>query len=836
VNEQPLAILEELRKEFRRVDASRAPRVTLTRRTLLVALLLLLLVLVGVAAAAIVIGEGGALPAPNPRDLAANGVPLPGSARLAGLDAPDPDPAEPPWDIRLSRTAAGETCTAVGQVVTRGFGIVGLDHVFRALPLGGVDACGVDTPHGPLLAGVRVFLGRGSGEARTVVNGVAGPHARSVTVYGPGGARAVRLGPDGSFITVYAGYVEEVRPRVVVVSADGRQHTLAFAHSSALEVVDPEGRSPWQVSGGADVEPGAYADENCAQASEDLGRSDPSRFEAPLTPEVCGRLGSQPLFVLMRRFVPGSGEHTGFPWGNSPARTLVYGAAEPRVSSLTLTGAGAPRTLAINRRGGVFLAVLDGHVDPRSLTLLAHLRDGHTFIYRHSTTLFAARPNRTLAAPPVPTYRGPVPRSEEVPAMEIPIRSSMREQLTVKDPVGGPEWVLRSWRGRPNPRASFGGGPPGEMVCEQVGVREHGQLVQPPPAAPVALTPGKETGGYGGCNALAWLAHHPPVGEATSYVDNPYGYAPHPLRTVVSGMLGRGASRPVLLDAGAPRALKLDANGMFLAVLPGRYWDARLRLIATVRGKHVKGYPLASFNGAEALDVPQARAPDPNGGAPWGYGVSGEQSAVGQILHGRLVAIDPETGEIHPGPDSWGGGSLPPSPARTPRPVRFEANGGPEAGLGSRDAGEPSAPEVQRRTLPGRTIITGRAAADVTSVTIVTPRDVRTLRPRGPHHALIAVYDGQFFTGKITATVLLRGGRTVTEQIPDPSNREREPPREPTLAAQLARTRREIAEWTGPRTGTGKIAEGYELLAGSLATIERRIAFVHRHPGLLPGS
>jgi hypothetical protein len=49
------------------------------------------------------------------------------------------------------------------------FGIVGLDHIFRALPLGGVDACGVQSPDGPLLAGARVFLGDATTEARTIV-------------------------------------------------------------------------------------------------------------------------------------------------------------------------------------------------------------------------------------------------------------------------------------------------------------------------------------------------------------------------------------------------------------------------------------------------------------------------------------------------------------------------------------------------------------------------------------------------------------------------------------------------------------------------------------------
>ena len=70
-----------------------------------------------------------------------------------------------------------------------------------------------------MLAGVRVFVGRTPSQVRTVVDGVAGTGTRSVIVYGPGGPRRLPLGPDGSFITVYAGYVEEVRPRLLIVDA-----------------------------------------------------------------------------------------------------------------------------------------------------------------------------------------------------------------------------------------------------------------------------------------------------------------------------------------------------------------------------------------------------------------------------------------------------------------------------------------------------------------------------------------------------------------------------------------------------------------------------------------
>jgi hypothetical protein len=868
VTERPLAVLEALGGEFRRLGEPPQARAGLTRRTLLLAVVLALL-LAGVAAAAILITQGAPLPAPNARDLQSSGVPLPSTVRLAGLDAPDPNPAEPPWDIRLSRTRAGETCTAVGQVLDGHFGIVGLDHVFRALPLGGVDACGVNAPDGPVLAGARVFVGTSAQDARTVVNGVAGSGARSVTVYGPEGARALRLGPQGSFITVYPGYVEEVRPRVVVVTRDGSSHTISFAQSSAFEVADPDGGSPWEVSGEADLGPGAYPDENCAQASQELGRDDPSQVDAPLTPQVCGRLGRQPLFVLMRRFVPGSGEHTGFPWGNNPARTLVYGVAAPRVASLTLSGAGAPRRLAIDPHGGVFLAVLDGHVDPRSLTLSARLRDGRTLTYRHSIGLLeppstpvcngcrrGKQRSRPLKEPPVPGYRNPLPARQAEPAPpDLPLMSTVRETLRAKDPAGGPEWALRSWQGLPNPRADFGGGyHPTRMLCTQVGVIDHGRLVEPrPDSAPLTLSAGQEYGVGGGCDEPKDLARFGPLAETVTYVNNPYAYAPQPLRTVVSGLLPLNATHPLLLGAGAPRPLARDANHAFLAVLPGRYWDAPLRISATINGRTVTGGAAQSFPGPAALTTPQARAPDPDGGAPWGFAAgAGESSATGRIVDGRLATIETLNGTLHNGPGAWSSGGGAPL-GRKPEPVRFDTQGGPEGSLRGQATSTLPRPEVERRTLPGRTVITGTAEADVVSVTLATPRDVRTLRPSGPEHVFIVVYDGQFFRGAITATIALRDGHTVTESVRNPNapgSGAPAPPR-PSLPARLRsdqttltgmRSQVARAERAGPRqrekildgAPLAQLVQGLRYIEAIVAVEAARIAYIDADPGVLP--
>ncbi|HKH78602.1 MAG TPA: hypothetical protein VJ996_01195, partial [Solirubrobacteraceae bacterium] len=487
MNERPRA-LERLGEELDRVagavlDGEGSGIALLRRRapagrlSVFAVCLILLLVAAAATAAVLLIQQGSPLPAPHAQDLSSSGIPLPGSAHLAGLDAADPESSNPPWDLRLSQTRSGETCTAVGQVFDGHFGIVGLDHVFRALPLGSVDSCGTDNGDGPILVGAKDFVGSTPGQARTVLSGVAGSDARSVTAYAGGAARRLKLGPQGSFITVYAGEAEEIRPRVMIAMRDGRQHTIAIGPVAAFEVRDPEGGAPWSASAESDLEANAFPDEDCVQVTREPTQSEPRRFLSPLTPEICGRLSVSPLFVQMRRFVPGE-DSTPFPWGNAPSRTIVYGDAAPRVERLTLAGAGPTQTLAIDPRGGAFVAVLDGHVDPRSLTLTAILRSGGVLAYRRPTGLLASQTNRPIGAQPVPAYRSPAPASSTLPPpLQFPIASTVTETLRAPDPAGGPEWVLRSWQGRPN--AHVPGLGDERFLCAALGVEYHGRLVEP---------------------------------------------------------------------------------------------------------------------------------------------------------------------------------------------------------------------------------------------------------------------------------------------------------------------------------------------------------------------
>jgi hypothetical protein len=232
--------------------------------------------------------------------------------------------------------------------------------------------------------------------------------------------------------------------------------------------------------------------------------------------------------------------------------------------------------------------------------------------------------------------------------------------------------------------------------------------------------------------------------------------------------------------------------------------------------------------------TPQARTPDPDGSAPWGFalGANGVRW-IGQIVDGRLAALDELTGTVTAGGEQSGAvsaaGLLDNAPSAS-APVTLEAE--PVGIYGERPGLQPpppSRPQIEWRSLPGRTIVTGVADADVVSVTLAMPSDVRTVRPSGPRHVFIVVYDGVFYTGTATATVLLRDGRSVVEALPDGFWESRP---EPTPRRELFLAKREVALFGANPARPSRNLPGAEQ---QVRAIERRIAYERAHPGLLPG-
>ena len=325
-------------------------------------------------------------------------------------------------------------------------------------------------------------------------------------------------------------------------------------------------------------------------------------------------------------------------------------------------------------------------------------------------------------------------------------------------------------------------------------------------------------------------------------------YAPNPARTVLSGVLPPGASDAVLLGVGAPRRLRLDANNAFLVVTGGRYWDTSPRITYMLHGHRVgslaSGERPRLFPFGTSPQIPQVRAPDPDGGRRGALQPRATaRRPSGASCDGRFASIDLSDGVLKSGAErtGWSSSCTTHPEAFTPpsvlhQPIEFDDQQAQAAIPLPGRAPEPfSRPEIERRTLPGRTIITGIARANVVSVTLSTPSDVRTLRPSGPLHALLAVYDGFFLRGEITATVRLRGGKAETEQIVGPGGASFQPA---PLSVRLREARRLLAQAharaAASRLSTGAARAYVKLAEEHLRGIERHVAFERAHPGVLP--
>ena len=225
------ALGAELDGAIAREQRRRVPRARAFVLTLLATLLL-----AGATATASYLLTGSPIPGAHARDVPDEATPLRETARLMGLDAADPAGGRP-WDVRVSRSRTGQLCTAVGQVVDGRLGIVGLDGRFRALPQLGYDTCG----QAPLLVGARVFDAPRRADVRTVVSGVAGTGVTRVVVDGGGEQRTLELGPEGTFITVFAGYPEDVAP---VIRLGERK--IALAAVEGPRAADPV-QGAWTV-------------------------------------------------------------------------------------------------------------------------------------------------------------------------------------------------------------------------------------------------------------------------------------------------------------------------------------------------------------------------------------------------------------------------------------------------------------------------------------------------------------------------------------------------------------------------------------------------------------
>jgi hypothetical protein len=364
--------------------------------------------------------------------------------------------------------------------------------------------------------------------------------------------------------------------------------------------------------------------------------------------------------------------------------------------------------------------------------------------------------------------------------------STPRVEATARDPLGGPDWAVRTFTAdRLSLPAQRRKGIPavtGHELCVQLG-RVHdgafGWLMADGTFRPIG--PDADPGPFaGGCGSATPDLRGYPDFSVLAPITDPHAPRARIKATIAWGMAGT-AGRAVTLTT--PRgtltpALSADHRA-FVVALPGdadqQRIDARFTYNdgAVHRAPHRSGLqPGGPEIPADARTIIAARAPDPNGGLP--YAEVALRGAHGwcQALGGRLVGT--RAGDVDFARDAFsqafgpGAGECASAAERAGmfarRPVRIARS----PGNGRPDDDADDAGRVARRTQPGLTTFDGTVAPGVTAVTLTTPRDVRTLIPTGPLHAILAVYDGTFPSGVVRVTARFRDGHTRTETLPDP--------------------------------------------------------------------
>jgi hypothetical protein len=361
-------------------------------RTVLLAAALLVLVAGVAAAATLVAVRGAVIPAPALRDAGPAQVARPGTARLAGVLAVDPAGARMPvWTLRLSRNGIGQRCVTAGQLVGGRFGLVGTDGRFRRIAAGVVDSCGDPRPGTVTLLGTRIFDAPRRADVRTVLTGLGGPALRGVTVAGPDGRRALRLGRDGAFVAAFRGYSEDAPIHVDLRFTGGRHERYAFGVSREV-TPDPLGGPAWEPSNGSQARSRA----SCVGFGPARATAGP--LDRLMSPPACGLRNRQAELLspggiafavqTLRHQRSAGGGHWHTWWDPAYARTAVWGQVDhAHVRSLTIIGApGGPRRIR-PQIGGTFLAVFPPSVPPRDLSVWVHYVDGRSRTFHGDTNL-----------------------------------------------------------------------------------------------------------------------------------------------------------------------------------------------------------------------------------------------------------------------------------------------------------------------------------------------------------------------------------------------------------------------------------------------------------------
>lgn len=327
-----------------------------------------------------------------------------------------------------------------------------------------------------------------------------------------------------------------------------------------------------------------------------------------------------------------------------------------------------------------------------------------------------------------------------------PVIRDARLRFTVPDPAGGPRWAIRGF--------TQPAGKDESVECVQLGRVVDGEFGWLDPRFGF-----REVRTYVG--APSACDFKPRGGLSRFALPDDEG---RPVVTVTWGLVSRRVER-VVLERGVSLAPR---HRVVLDIRPGLFGGARLQgnyvladgnrkpLFESRIGGRIREL-LFSVHGEAKVAV---RVADPSGGVPWGILVAedGCLSSPARVVGDWLGQVDSITGVVSADPFDMAGKSCRDPEARPTReaPVSLDAalsSGFEEDAIGTK----------QLRRLPGRIALHGAVLPGVESVTLITPRDTRTLLPSARGRAILAVYDGSFPGKDVTTIAHFRNGRTVEQ-------------------------------------------------------------------------
>lgn len=374
------------------------------------------------------------------------------------------------------------------------------------------------------------------------------------------------------------------------------------------------------------------------------------------------------------------------------------------------------------------------------------------------------------------------PQSKSIALVRLRRAGPITVEARTPDPDGGPQWVVRSFLANRMAERDGKLRVISRARCVQLG-RVHrgtfGWIDDRGTFRPATIS---MVGAPIDCGSRAADLRREPFFSAFRRLITPSGGGtPRLGRTVAWGYAG-AAARRVAVRTAAGRAVggasgpsnvvlhvideRTESSRMTMTVeyasgkpvVRGGSWTGRLEGLGARGRKHRPDY--------RQRPIVAARAADPSGGLPYGIvalpAVGGGwcvSSRPGRIVEDLVGRVDFALGTISEdqvsGLDCQSTRYL-----SRKRPVGGGSGGGEAIG----DPGaDPGYGRIARRTLPGTTYFAGPVVPDVRTLTLKSPRDVRTVVPSSPAHAYLVVYDGTFTAGELRMTSTFGDGTSTTQ-------------------------------------------------------------------------